>query len=174
MKKSSAVGADCATSTRVLLGWNGNKCKKQARLACLSRLRRAARPLHTMSDDAEAVVVVVDGALRLSSDAEAASSSPAVFLRAWGLPGAYTACRSFGRDAVSGWEAHVARLRHSLTRLSEATPTDFAGVTLPVSDKDVEALVAPSVALALAECAARGIEGPSDGARPWLKKNVLR
>jgi len=37
-------------------------------------------------------------------------------------------------------------------------------VNVPADDDEVAALISPSVRLALAECALRGIAGPSDGA----------
>lgn len=128
------------------------------------RLTRALPPVYRgMSTDD--VVLVVDGALWPHADAgEAASSSPATYLRAWGSPGAYTAGRTFGKDGISQWGAHITRLRRSLVALADATPLDFERVRLPASDEEMEALVAPSVVRALAECTARGIEGPIHGA----------
>jgi hypothetical protein len=57
----------------------------------------------------------------------------------------------------------VGRLRRSLALLAHDTPEAFTGVALPTSDVEMEALVAPAVALALAACATRQIRGPSDG-----------
>lgn len=115
----------------------------------------------------EDVVLVLNGAL-LPHDAagDAACASPSAYLRAWGLPGAYTCGRTFGRErGICQWAAHVTRLRHSLVALADSSPEDFEGTTLPTSDSEMEALITPSVMVALSECVARGIEGPVDGAR---------
>lgn len=116
------------------------------------------------------VVMVLNGALWPHADAgEVACASPSAFLRAWGRPGAYTCGRTFGRDGISQWGAHVTRLRDSLAALAAAAPDDFARARLPATECDMEALVAPSVMLALSECAARGIEGTVDGAS-WVRR----
>ena len=120
----------------------------------------------TMSTDD--VVLVLNGALWAHDAAgDAACASPGAYLRAWGLPGAYTCGRTFGREkGICQWAAHVTRLRHSLVALADAAPKDFEGTTLPASDSEMDALITPSVMVALSECAARGIEGPVDGTSP--------
>ena len=117
----------------------------------------------TIDDDP---VLVLDGALWSRADAgDAACASPGAYLRAWRRAGAYTCGRTRGRqNGVSQWGAHVTRLRRSLAALASDAPGDFEGTKLPASDGEMEALVAPSVMLALSECAARGMEGPVDGA----------
>jgi hypothetical protein len=55
---------------------------------------------------------------------------------------------------------------------SRAGCAEFAGVNVPVDDDEVAALIAPSVRLALAECALRGIVGPSDGAFCTCKRKL--
>ena len=117
------------------------------------------------------VVLVLDGVLWPHEDAgDAACASPSAYLRAWGLPGAYTSARTFGRErGICQWSAHVTRLRNSLVALADASPEDYEGTTLPASDDEMGALIKPSVMVALSECAARGIEGPVDGARRGIK-----
>jgi hypothetical protein len=72
-----------------------------------------------MAPAAAAVVVVVDGALT-DEHAAAAAAGPAAFLKVWTDRGVYTAGRTYQRNAISQWGAHLSRLRRSLVALRDA------------------------------------------------------
>lgn len=82
-----------------------------------SGLTRSPPP--TMAPAAAAVVVVVDGALT-DEHAAAAAAGPAAFLKVWTDRGVYTAGRTYQRNAISQWGAHLSRLRRSLVALRDA------------------------------------------------------
>lgn len=96
-------------------------------------------------------VVVVDGAEAVCLGGDSIPQTAAGWLTEWTPAGVYTAMvTKRGQTQIVQWHEHVVRMRLMLSELVNSDPASFpGGLVLPPSDQAMEALLRPTVELAL-------------------------